>query len=115
MTADDHDIEGRVAARTEGSRVQVSVTGDIDLANASEIEARIEAAIPNEATAVDVDLTDVTYLDSAGLRILFRLVVRLERLQIDLCIQAPAGSAARHAIDMSGMPAIARVDPPARD
>ncbi len=103
--------EATLAVTTDGDHVSIGLAGDVDLANAYELEARLAAAIPNHATAVDLDLGRVTYLDSAGLQIVFALTVKLRRLQIDLRILAPEHTAARHAIDMAGMGSIARIEP----
>lgn len=103
--------EAQLDVNADGDRIRIDVSGDVDLANASEVEARVTAAIPNHATAVDLDLGGVTYLDSAGLQIVFALTVKLRRLQIDLRIVAPDGTPARHAIDMAGMGSIANIEP----
>lgn len=103
--------EARVSVRTAGDRVHFTVSGDVDLANASNVEAELTAAIPNRATSVTLDLSDVTYLDSAGLQIVFALTVQLRRLQIDLRVIAPEDSAARHAMDMAGMASLANIEP----
>lgn len=103
--------EARVSVRAAGDHVHIDLSGDVDLANASEVEAKVLAAITNRATSVVLDLSQVTYLDSAGLQIVFSLTVKLRRLQIDLRIVAPDHTAARHAIDMAGMGSIAHIEP----
>jgi anti-anti-sigma factor len=103
--------EARIRVDEVDDRVRLAVSGDIDLANAPSVETELAGAIPNRATAVELDLADVSYLDSAGLHVLFALAVKLRRLQIDLRILAPDGSAARHAIEMAGMGSMARIEP----
>jgi anti-anti-sigma factor len=102
--------EADVAVEVDGDRVRIDVSGDVDLANASDVEAKVTAAITNRATTVDLDLGKVTYLDSAGLQIVFALTVKLRGLQIGLRILAPMDTPARHAIDMAGMGSIARIE-----
>jgi anti-anti-sigma factor len=102
--------EAQVAVRSEGDHVRLDVSGDVDLSNATDIETELIAAIPNRATNVDLDLDAVTYLDSAGLQVVFALTVKLRRLQIDLRILADEGTPARHAIDMAGMSSIANIE-----
>jgi len=46
------------------------ITGDIDLSNVEEWTATLEAAVPNHALGLVVDLSGVTYLDSTGIRLL---------------------------------------------
>ena len=105
--------DARVDVRASGDRVHFTVSGDVDLSNAADIEAELTAAIRNRATGVTLDLGGVTYLDSAGLQVVFALTITLRRLQIDMRILAPEGSPARHAIEMAGMASIAEIEPTA--
>ena len=70
-------------------------------------------AIRNRAESVTLDLGGVTYMDSAGLQVVFALAVTLRRLQIALRVVAPDGSVARHAIEMAGMGSITAERPSA--
>jgi anti-anti-sigma factor len=56
----------------------VHVHGEIDLSNADAVRAEILSAIPHEARGVVLDLTETTYLDSTGVRLLFELADRLQ-------------------------------------
>jgi anti-anti-sigma factor len=105
--------EATVEAHDEGGRVQIVLRGDVDLANADAVEDAFAAAISNRTTAATVDLTAVTYLDSAGMRILFALASRLRTLQIKLELVAPHGAPARRVIELSGLPWLASLQPPA--
>jgi anti-anti-sigma factor len=105
--------DARVDVSTSGDRVHFAISGDVDLANAADVEAQLTKAIRNRATGVTLDLSDVTYLDSAGLQVVFALTVSLRRLQIDIRVVAPEGSAARHAIEMAGMASITEIEPSA--
>lgn len=103
-------IEANVEVRADGDQVRLLLSGDVDLSNAPEVQDRVSSAIPNHATDVDLDLTNVTYLDSAGLQIIFSLAVQLRRLQIGLKVIAPQRTPAGHAIAMSGMASLAHVE-----
>jgi anti-sigma B factor antagonist len=61
--------------RRDGGRTVVTVRGEIDLANAEVLERYVDEAAEG-TDALVVDLTDVTYLDSRGLRILVQLAAR---------------------------------------
>ena len=102
-----------VAVKVEatGNEVLVLVAGDVDMANIDVVEAELLAAITNRVTVATIDLTDVTYLDSAGLRLLFGLATRLPLLQITLRLVAPRGSPARRVIELSGLATLTQVDP----
>jgi anti-anti-sigma factor len=103
--------EATVDVRTDDRRVHIALAGDVDLANADDIQAQISAVIPNRVAAVELDLSEVTYLDSAGLQVVFVLASRLQRLQIALRLVAPPTSPARHALELSGMAGIAPIEP----
>lgn len=95
----------------DGDRVWIGLTGDVDLANAADIQEQLTAAVPNDAAAVEVDLARVTYLDSAGLQVLFVLTTRLQRLQIALRLVAPPDSPAHHALRVAGMESLTPLEP----
>lgn len=92
-----------VTAEGHGTTVAIRVSGEIDLANAKAFDESLTSAITNEATLVRVDLSPVAFIDSAGLRVLFTLAARLERLQIALELVAPVASPARRVVDFSGL------------
>lgn len=106
--------DATVTVTTDGERVSIVVAGEIDLANAGTVEEQIHQAITNQVTTASIDLSDVTYLDSAGLRILFTLAARLPVLQIALVLVAPVGSPARRVIELSGLDTLSSLQPPAR-
>jgi len=100
-----------VTAVPEGDHVSISISGEIDLSNADRVEEEITSAIPNHCTSASVDLTEVTYVDSVGMRIFFNLVAQLRTAQIDLKVIAPPTSPARRIVDISGLNAVVTVEP----
>ena len=100
-----------VTAVPEGDHVSISISGEIDLSNADQVEEDVTSAIPNHCTSASVDLTHVTYVDSVGMRIFFNLVAQLHTAQIELTIVAPPSSPARRIVDISGLNAVATVEP----
>jgi stage II sporulation protein AA (anti-sigma F factor antagonist) len=101
----------RVDVARDGDEVRVSIEGEVDLANADEVEATIVAAVGNEVAGLTVDLAGVEYLDSAGLRILYALATRLRTLQIRLVVTAPEGSVARQVIELAGLDGVVEITP----
>jgi anti-sigma B factor antagonist len=59
----------------------VTIEGEIDSSNAGEIGVRLRAPVTNRTAALVVDLTPTTYLDSAGLNLLFELDAELRERQ----------------------------------
>jgi anti-sigma B factor antagonist/stage II sporulation protein AA (anti-sigma F factor antagonist) len=68
--------EVSVEARDAGPVVHVR--GEIDLSNSDAVRAEIVKAVPRDARGVVLDLTETTYLDSTGVRLLFDLADRLQ-------------------------------------
>lgn len=96
-----------VGAKSDGGHVLVTVSGEIDLANAGLVQDQIFSAIDNDAVRVSVDLTEVIYLDSSGLRVLFTLAGRLKVLQMELDLIVAPASPVRRVLEMSGFDPLA--------
>src|SRR4051812_5133930 len=85
----------QVAAVTRMGTVDVvRMVGEIDLANAAEIERDVVEQT-SRAAAVLVDLSAVSFLDSAGVRLLDRLVEHCLGRDVPVRVLVPAGSALR--------------------
>lgn len=104
------------AAKVESSAkdglLHIALRGEIDLANAVVVEDELREAVSHQPGAVSVDLTNLTYIDSAGIRILYRLVSRLQALRIGLELIVPLDSPTRRLIELSGFESIAALRPP---
>ena len=82
--------------------VVVHVRGEIDLSNAEELHQRIHRAVRGVPLAV-IDLVDVAYIDSQGLRLLKRLADQLDGEGARLEVVAPPDSIARDVLDLTRM------------
>jgi anti-anti-sigma factor len=60
----------RVEPRQESDRVVLSLTGELDMANAPLLQSAIEEPSLAETKTVVMDLQGLTFLDSTGLRII---------------------------------------------
>ena len=69
------------------------------MANAAAVPRQVLGAITSQLTEVALDLITLTYIDSAGLRVLFTLGTRLETLQIALQLLVPTESPIRKMIE----------------
>jgi len=85
--------------------VVLRLLGEIDLSNAEDIEAALISAAAGQASVV-IDLSDLTYIDSAGLAMLQRVSQRLEPSGCRLCVVAREGSLVRRVLDSSRMDAV---------
>jgi anti-anti-sigma factor len=66
--------------------VVVRLTGEIDLANADAVGADVRRAVENRTFALALDLCEVTYVDSAGVRLLFDLAAELRARRQELLV-----------------------------
>ncbi|HEU0128090.1 MAG TPA: STAS domain-containing protein [Pseudonocardiaceae bacterium] len=104
-------MTARVEAHAEDGAMHIAVSGEIDLANAAAVEEQIREAISHQPKTVSVDLTDLTYMDSAGIRILFILASRLKPLRIILKLIVPLDSPTRRLIELSGFESLVSLQP----
>lgn len=99
----------RVRAHTRDATVDIVIDGEVDLANADAVQQEVFAAVNNRLAGVCIDLSGLTYIDSAGLRILFALAERLRLLQTECTVIAPYGSPVRRVIELSGLASVVDV------
>jgi anti-sigma B factor antagonist len=86
-----------------GSALVARVTGEIDLSNADDIGAVIALQMSNQARMLVLDLTAIEYLDSAGMRLIFRLQEKLRARGQTLRLVIPGASAANDALRLAGV------------
>ncbi|TDB76149.1 STAS domain-containing protein [Micromonospora sp. KC723] len=91
----------RVTVRGERGCEVVRLRGEIDHGNAELVERDVLSTARTAAGMV-IDLTGVTFLDSAGLRCLDRLVTAFRRRQTPVLVVAPDGGAVRSTLDLIG-------------
>ena len=100
-----------VEASADHGTVRIRLCGEIDLENVSTVDEQICAAVSGQPTAVSVDLTNLTYIDSVGMRLLFDLASHLQKLRIALKLIAPFESPARRLIQFSGLDSLVVLSP----
>ena len=87
------------------------LTGAVDLANVDQLGRRLEQAVSNRALGLIVDLSGVTYLDSTGLRLIFRLARQLGDRQQTLRLVVPQESRIRRVLQLAGVGSVVQVSP----
>jgi anti-anti-sigma factor len=90
------------AAEAEQAPV-VTATGDIDLANVNEFQDALDAAAA-DSDAIVVDLSEVTYCDSAAVRALFAIAATTK-----LGLIVPASGTILTLLSISGLDRVATV------
>jgi anti-anti-sigma factor len=100
-----------VEASADHGTVRIRLSGEIDLENVSTVAEQICAALSGQPTVVSVDLTNLTYIDSVGIRLLFDLASHLQKSRIALKLIVPFGSPARRLIQFSGLDSLVALRP----
>lgn len=89
--------------------ILVGIEGEIDLSNARDIAVQIIDATPNSAKGLVVDLSALTYVDSAGLNSLFNLGQRSQSRRQHFCLVVPERSFISRIITFSNIGDVAPV------
>ena len=99
----------RVVLERHGGAVLARLSGEIDLSNAGTVEEEVTNGLAG-STAVAVDLSGLSYLDSAGLALLSRLAGRLSGLAGSLRLVVPPNAVVGRTLSISGLAAAIPVD-----
>lgn len=84
----------------DGARV-VGISGEIDLSNAISVMERIGESVRSGASIVVVDLSELTFIDSTGISMLFRLAERIRYGRQELRLVVPPGTQVRRVLEMT--------------
>ncbi len=77
-----------VTIETKASHTIVYVDGEVDLANAPELDLVLAETVAAKPVAIVVDLSAVTFMDSTGLGVLVRTLKRCQEgaIRLDLIV-----------------------------
>jgi anti-anti-sigma factor len=93
----------QVHTRQDGSVPVCEVRGELDASNVEYVREQILDAATSEAPGMVIDLTETTYLDSAGVRILFELARRLRSRRQELRIAVPTDGIVRRVLVLTAL------------
>ena len=88
----------------EEETVIAVVTGEVDMSNAATVRQQIAESVTPDDDAVIVDLSELSFIDSAGLHSLIELGTVLDERRQKLLLCLPPGSTIRRAIEIIGLP-----------
>lgn len=103
MTSDDSPAFSVETLDETGTTV-VRATGEIDVATAPQIEARLLALI-DEGGPVSLDLNDVTFIDSSGLRALVTARQKADENSVEFLL-AGRSPAVDRLLEVTGLDAV---------
>lgn len=101
----------RLQTRVQGEAVLVAVEPgfDIDITNADVLADLLLERVPSSARGMVLDLRDVAYVDSAGVRLLFGLARRLSTGRQRLALWLPEGSPVRRLVTITQLDQVVSV------
>ena len=91
--------------------IVATVEGEIDISNSIELETELSHAVPNDARGLVLEVSDVSFIDSSGIRTLFDLAARLANHQQVLHLVLPDESPLLRTLLMLQIPAVMPVFP----
>lgn len=89
--------------RADSGNPAILLSGEIDISNAAHLARAIKDSVSNLDHELILDLSRVTYVDSAGIRVLFELARRLKDHQQRLVLVVPEGSGIRRSLTLGGL------------
>jgi anti-anti-sigma factor len=87
------------------------VQGEVDASNVKEIGDRLRSLLSNRSMAMIVDLSATTYLDSAGINLLFALAEEMRSRQQRLALVVADTSPIARMITLTGLDRVMPVHP----
>jgi anti-anti-sigma factor len=95
----------------EDGIVIATLTGEVDMSNATSIRQQIGGSVTPDDDAVVVDLSELAFMDSAGLHSLVELGTVLDERRQQLLLCVPPGSTMERAVQIIGLPRAVSVHP----
>lgn len=92
-----------------GDIVLAHVTGELDISGAPHAGEQIADAVPTSARGLVVDMSDLDFIDSSGVAMLFGLVRRLASRRQELRVVAPKGKPVARVLEIVEFQRAARI------
>ena len=93
----------RIEEQRVGDVAVARVDGEIDASNTEWLGTRLRGLLTNRSDALVVDLTRTTYLDSAGIALMFELAAELRLHQQQLHLVLEPGSPIARMAQLTGL------------
>jgi anti-anti-sigma factor len=99
--------ELRLADR--GSVPVAHLSGELDISSAAMLRERLLTAVDNQDVGLVIDLSDATYVDSAGVNLLFQVAERLTVRQLAFAVVYPEGGIVERVFELVQLSVVADV------
>ncbi len=94
----------RLGFRRSGPVVIAEIEGEIDMSNAGDLRSALIAQVAKDAVGLIVDLSRVTYLDSAAIHVLYELREQLAGRGLHMRLVVVDGAPIETALRLTGVP-----------
>ena len=85
------------------------LSGEVDITQASALRKQLLSAVRNDDLALVVDLSQVRYIDSVGVSLLFELAERLEGRQLRFAVVIPPDGLVERVLKIVNLDSVAEV------
>jgi anti-anti-sigma factor len=92
------ELADLVIARHDGGEVLAHLRGELDMES---VDASLGEAITSDVTTLTVDLTEVTFMDSSGVELLFRMRSELAVRQMQLRLILAPGALIHRTLEVT--------------
>jgi anti-anti-sigma factor len=99
-----------VEVQERGPVVVAAVSGELDLAGAPRTGEALDQAVPRAARGLVIDFTQLDFMDSSGVAMLFNLARRLGSRRQELRVVVPDGGPIARVLDIVEFERAAPVD-----
>jgi anti-anti-sigma factor len=93
----------RVEVEWHGDTPVAAVDGEVDASNVSDVAAALRQLVTNRSNELVVDLSPTSYLDSAGINLLFAIGDELRSHQLTMRIVIAAASPVARMLAITGL------------
>jgi anti-sigma B factor antagonist len=101
----------RLQSEAHGNVILACLDGELDLSNVPGISRDLANSVPNWAVRLVLDLSAISYMDSAGLGMLYALARQLGDRQQTLSLIVPASAPLHRLLAVASISTIAQVYP----
>jgi len=92
-----------ISVEREDKTVIAVITGEVDMSNAASVRQQIAESVTPDDDALLIDLSDLSFIDSAGLHALIALGTVLDERRQQLLLCVPHGTVIARAIEIVGL------------
>lgn len=95
-------VKFEISEEKRGNAVTLVIAGELDLETAPKLADRVAGEIAAEVATLTLDLAELTFMDSSGLRLLIELDQQAAGAPWSLTLRAPKHAAARTVLRLTG-------------